>query len=64
MVYSFNRFEPSFFEYWPDKNLHSFFLFFCSMHNFTNYFKILIFSIHMLVLTSRDFAETVTFTIS
>ena len=38
MVCSFNQFESSFFEYWPDKNLH---IFSCSMHNFTNYFKFL-----------------------
>ena len=58
MVYSFNRFESSFFEYWPDKNLR---IFLCSMHNFTIFFKILFFSIRMLVRTSRVFAETVTF---
>ena len=36
MMYSFNRFESAFFEYWSDKNLH---IFSCSMHNFMNYFK-------------------------
>ena len=37
MVDSFNRFESSFFEYWPDTKLH---IFSCSMRNFTNYFKL------------------------
>ena len=36
MLYMFNRFESSFFEYWPNKNLR---IFICSMHNFTKYFK-------------------------
>ena len=58
IVYSCNRFESSFFKYWPDKNLCSFF---CSMRSFTNYFIISIFSIRMLVRTSRGFAETVTY---
>ena len=56
IVHSFNRFESSFFKYWPNKSLHSFF---CSLHNFKNYFIILIFSIRMLVRTSRVFAEMV-----
>ena len=58
MVYSLNQFETSFFEYWPNKNLQ---IFLCSMRNFTKYLKILLFSIRMLVRTSRVFAETVTY---
>jgi len=35
MVYSFNRFESSFFEYWSHENLHNFS---CNMLNFMKYF--------------------------